>query len=240
MEIQFQGLIAFVSHPKVNPKRLLGVLIKHANHRPGLSVLTTAVDSSETTATGSTSNLLSCYDLSGRIVTSLGLGMPADNYKKVPKTSIGFPQGLTAHGSIAKGKPDNTRFNTVFEFPNGGTLSILEYFAQQGSFNGGAFNCIPLSLSLIIPSNDPVTFFLGDLSTKLVVDGAATVAVTNRDPSGGHHYHGYQNLFNEVISNVFPPVEDGKHACGDTTGKVVNACAKFHDIDVECSPVRFP
>src|SRR5437870_5635785 len=109
MEIQFQGLIAFVSHPKVNPKRLLAVLVKHANHKAGLSVLTSAVDP-ETNATGSTSGPLSCYNLSGRIATSLGLGIPTDNYVDVPSTTFGFPQGMTAHGSIANGKPDISLF----------------------------------------------------------------------------------------------------------------------------------
>lgn len=242
MLIQFQGLVAFAQFDIPNkPKRAVAVLMNHGSHKAGLSVPTSKVDAAETTHKSTTSANLSCFALQGRVLTSLGAGMPTLQIDDVPRTVLGFPQGKTAKESIIKGAPETTKFNAVFEFPGSGTLTVLDYFGTEGTFDGTNFACIPMSVQFDTGTTDPVTFYVGDLKTTVVVDGSATVAITNLDPnSDGGHYHAYKDLFDETITTITTPSQQNGGKCGKAKGVVIATCATFRNLDVDCSPVRFP
>lgn len=244
MEIRFKGLIAFVKFDTANkPKRYVAVLMNHGRHFPVLSAKKADVDTGESSLTPTASNNLYCFALAGRVATSLGTGLPATDTAtaEIPSTALGFPLGVTTNDTIKKAAPNPSYFSVVLDLPPGGVFAVHNYFEYQGTFdNGTTFMCIPISLSYNVAATEPVTFYVG--ADTIVVDQNALVSITNLDPNGsGGHYHAFEHLFNESTTTN-PPIDKNKvNKCGKVIqGNIVPNCTTEQDLDVDCSPVRFP
>jgi hypothetical protein len=240
-EIRFKGLLAFAK--LTTPNRLVVAFMAHADHDSVLSVETAKyLKDQSTVSPKTTSGNLSCFDLEGRIITSLGSGHPTTiDINDVPSYNQGFPQATKPEGSAHKGKPSIRRFFAVFELPAVGELKPLGYYIKKGSFNNGTPVCIPKSLIFKATVNDTVTFYVGDLTQTIVVSGNAVVSLTNLDPKvKGGHYHAFKMLFenSSSITTIYSPKETAE-ACGKSDEPVPN-CTTAQDLDVDCSPVRFP
>lgn len=244
MKIGFRGLIAFTLLDQAKPYRYAGVLMKHGPHEAVLSVPVGKFLAGQSTLPGTlnSNGTLRCFTLSGRILTSLGSGIPTlnANFDEVPSTKEGFPDGKTLHATIKGGNP--ALFSAVFEFP-AGDLELNTYFAYKGSFNGQDYRCIPKTVLFTKASADPVTFYIDSLANTVVVEGDAVVAITNLDPAaGGGHYHAFEKLFNEAIGTIHEPKSDQNQPCTPTANPtpVLTCTTTAQDPDVDCSPVRFP
>ncbi|HEX7150324.1 MAG TPA: hypothetical protein VF618_02465 [Thermoanaerobaculia bacterium] len=242
MQIGFRGLIAFLEPDSVAPRRYLAALMKHHHiaHVAVLSVPTESFREKESTLPGRVKGDLTCFELRGRIMTSLGSAVPMLKINDVPLYKLGFPSGKTIHKTAKDGQPDAARFKAVFEFP-AGDLTINDYFKHEGTFDGKNYVCIPRSLLFTVASANPVTFYIGSRNQTVVVDGAAFVTITNLDPTAsGGHYSAFENLFNETTATNSPR-SDKDRPCQKQPGETIYSCTTGGaDPDVDCSPVRYP
>lgn len=236
-EIRFKGLLAFVNKAEWKPNRHVVALMAHDDHVPLLTVHKDYLE--DTTEVPIEAGDLRCFDLSGRVISSLGSGVPGGRIVDVPSTSLGFPTGVTPNASAHRGQPDANRFFAVFELPVTGELNVLGYYRNNGSFNSAPSIPIPESLIYTATVNASVTFYIGDLIHTVVVRGDSSVSITNLDPNvAGHHYHGFGVLFDEPDTFKYEPARTA-----DPSGKPqypVPNCTTGQDLDVDCSPVRFP
>src|SRR5687767_10356116 len=114
MKIGFQGLIAFAKLDVTAPARYVAALMKHTGHLAVLSVPTDQFLDKESTLTGTVKGDLTCFPLSGRVLTSLGSAVPTLAIDRVPESKVGFPEGKTVHATAKVGAPDGARFSAVF------------------------------------------------------------------------------------------------------------------------------
>jgi len=240
VEIRFQGLIAFA---KVG-NELLAVLMNYSQHDPILSIPKPAYDEDNSTVTPDfSSGNKKCFVLEGHVGTSLGSGIPpTGDITDVPQMLKGFPQGINPHASLTSGSLDLSRFSAVFHFPPVGMLSPLGYYAKQGDFNAQKHGCIPRSLSLTFPFSGPLTFYMnGDMSKKVIVKLDVVVAITNGSTtSAGGHYSAYANFFKEPSTTIYTPTNNANDCTKNPNALPVPACSQPTDLEVDCSPVRYP
>jgi hypothetical protein len=243
MEIKFEGFLVFAELKTPKPERMVVMLMNHPDHEPLLSVPKNKYlrDESGLQPPSDSGNFY-CFDLVGRTVTSLGSGVPARTIDDVPRLKRAFPQASKPNGTVKKGKPDPARFHAAFELPSAGALTIIGYYDNDGTFdNGTTTECIPRALLYKVAVSDPVTFYIGDVSNTVVVEPDAVVSITNKEPSASAspHYARYKYFVDDTISveNLLKPT--GKDCSKPPSGPVAS-CTGAADLDVGCSPVRYP
>ncbi|HKO03079.1 MAG TPA: hypothetical protein VJ032_15370 [Thermoanaerobaculia bacterium] len=248
-EIQFQGVIthATLTSSEDNTARQIAILydVIGVTHVPKLTVRT--ADNVVTTLApiGNGTGTI-CYRLEGNVTFDLPQGLPALYLSGVPRLTD-VTTGSGAPRTVLRNQIPHPDFHAYVVLPKG-ALSVGNWFAQKGQFNGGPAVCVPKTVVFSAATTAPVTMTItavvnGVTKTDTVtVPPTATILISNNerdDAAAMPHFQTYANFFDSPVT-VAPLLQSAELCDIVTALQEVPSCLEDSHLSVECSNTLYP